>query len=73
MNAESDCELTPSQWEALKMLRASAQNFRAVDRFVLERLIALDLAAISGDAPVLTPRGRKVLVRGSPGLWDVAA
>ena len=73
MNAESDYDLTPDQWEALKALRTPAPKFRAVNRSVLVQLIALDLAAMREDLPVLTPRGRKVLVRGSPRLWDVAA
>jgi hypothetical protein len=73
MNAESDYQLTPDQWEALKALRAPASTYSTVNRLALGDLIALDLAAMRGDLPVLTARGRKVLVRGSPGLWDVAA
>jgi len=73
MNAEADYDLTPDQWEALKALRAPASKLCAVNRSVLQQLIALDLAAMREDLPVLTPSGRKALVRGSPGLWDVAA
>jgi hypothetical protein len=73
MNAEFDYELTPDQWEALKALRAPAAKSRALNRFVVEDLIALELAELSGDFPVITPRGRKVLIRGSSRLWDVAA
>jgi hypothetical protein len=73
MNAETDYELTPEQWEVLKALRAPASLYSAVNRSTLAGLIALDLAAVCEDLPVLTPIGRKVLVRGSPGLWDVAA
>jgi hypothetical protein len=73
MNAEFDYELTPDQWEALKALRAPAPKSRALNRFVVEDLIALELAELSGDFPVITPRGRKVLIRGSSRLWDVAA
>ena len=78
MNTELDYDLTPDQWEALKALRAPslktrALKTRALNRFVLEDLIALGLAAISHDLPVITPWGRKVLVRGSTRLWDVAA
>ena len=73
MNTELDYDLTPDQWEALKALRAPSLKARALNRFVLEDLIALRLAAISGDLPVITPWGRKVLVRGSTRLWDVAA
>jgi hypothetical protein len=73
MNTELDYDLTPDQWEALKALRATSLKTRALNRFVLEDLIALRLAAISDDLPVITPWGRKVLVRGSTRLWDVAA
>jgi hypothetical protein len=73
MNAEIDHDLTPDQWETLKALRVPALEYRAFNRSVLEQLIALQLAAITGDRPVLTPKGRSVLLRGSPRLWDVAA
>jgi hypothetical protein len=73
MNAELDYDLTPDQWEVLKALRAPAPERRAMSRFVLEALIALELAAIRDNLLVITPRGRKVLVRGSSRLLDVAA
>ncbi len=74
MNDEFDYELTPDQWEALKNLRNSASQPTRMDRFVVDSLIALGLAAISGDAPVITSSGRKVLVRGSSQLLlDLAA
>jgi hypothetical protein len=73
MNAELDYDLTPDQWEVLKALRAPAPERRAMNRFVLEALIALELAAISDNLPVITARGRRVLVRGSSRLLDVAA
>jgi hypothetical protein len=73
MNAEFDYDLTPDQWEALKALRAPAPKCRTLNRFVVEDLIALELAELTGDFPVITPRGRKVLIRGSSRLWDVAA
>jgi hypothetical protein len=40
---------------------------------VLDDLLALGLAAMSSELPVITAKGRKVLVRGSSRLWDVAA
>ena len=73
MNAEFDYDLTRDQWEALKALRLPAAERRIVDRPVVESLIALQLATVAGDAPVITPKGRSVLLRGSPQLWDVAA
>ena len=73
MNAEFDYDLTPDQWEALKMLRLPAPRRSLLNKFVVENLVALQLAAVIGECPVITPRGRKVLVRGSSRLWDVAA
>lgn len=73
MNTETDYELTPDQWEALKALRAPARNSRVLNRFVVRQLLALDLAVMSDERPAITPKGRSVLLRGSPRLWDVAA
>jgi ribosomal protein S19E (S16A) len=71
MNAEID--LTPNQWEALKALRVPSQQRPSLNRFVVEQLVALRLAAKTGDGPAITPEGRSVLLRGSPRLWDLAA
>ena len=73
MNAEIDYDLTPEQWETLKALRLPAAKCRVLDRSVVENLIALELAAMTDDRPVITRKGRRVLLRGSPRLWDVAA
>ena len=74
MNDEFDYELTRDQWEALKNLRNAASRPARMNRFTVESLIALGLAAISGDVPVITCEGRKVLVRGSSQLLlDLAA
>lgn len=70
---EVDYDLTPDQWEALKALRRPAAKFRSLNRFVIENLVALQLAELVDDCPVITPKGRSVLLRGSPRLWDVAA
>jgi hypothetical protein len=73
MNAEFDYDLTPNQWETLKTLRAPAPKARALNRFVVETLVALGLAGMTDGHPVLTPKGRSVLLRGSPRLLDLAA
>jgi hypothetical protein len=73
MDAEFDYDLTPDQWEALKALRPPAPRGRLLNKFVVENLVALQLAAVLDECPVITPRGRKVLVRGSSRLLDVAA
>ncbi len=73
MNAEFDYDLTLDQWEALKTLRLPVPGGRRLNKFVVENLVALQLAAVIDECPVITPRGRKVLVRGSSRLWDLAA
>jgi len=73
MNAEFDYDLTLDQWEALKTLRLPVPGSRRLNKFVVENLVALQLAAVIDECPVITPRGRKVLVRGSSRLWDLAA
>lgn len=72
MNAEFDYDLTRDQWEALKALRLPTAERRIRDRLTAS-LVALELAAITGDGIVITAKGRSVLLRGSPQLWDVAA
>jgi hypothetical protein len=73
MNAEIDYDLTPDQWLALKALRGPAEENRGLIRSVVDNLIALGLATKTDDRPVITRKGRSVLLRGSPRLWDVAA
>ncbi|HEY3791060.1 MAG TPA: hypothetical protein VGM09_04455 [Bradyrhizobium sp.] len=73
MNAEFDLELSGEQWEALKALRGTLTGSPVLNRFVVESLVALELATTTDDCPAITPRGRHVLLRGSPRLWDVAA
>jgi hypothetical protein len=73
MTAEFDYDLTADQWEVLKALRVPSPQCRTLNRFVVERLVALQLADMTDDGPVITPKGRSVLLRGSPRLWDVAA
>ncbi len=67
-----DFDLTPDQWETLKALRAPMPA-RQLNRFVVERLAALELVSTSGELPAITSRGRRVLIRGSSRLLDVAA
>jgi alpha-tubulin suppressor-like RCC1 family protein len=68
---ESDYELTPDQWEALKALRAPTRLVSS--RFAVEQLVVLQLAAMDDGLPVITSMGRKVLVRGSSRLLDLVA
>ena len=73
MNAEFDYDLTQGQWDALKAIRVPTPNGRALNRSIVENLVAFGLAEMTGDRPVITRKGRSVLLRGSPRLWDVAA
>jgi hypothetical protein len=73
MMAELDYDLTPAQWDTLKSLRNTAFGRRVLNKAVLQQLVALELAELVDGSPVLTPTGRKVLVRGSSSLLDVAA
>jgi hypothetical protein len=73
MHDEIDYDLTPDQWETLKALRFPVLRPFMSNRFVLKELIALELAAMIDDVPVMTSKGRKALIRGSSRLWDVAA
>jgi hypothetical protein len=73
MNTEFDYDLAPDQWETLKALRLPAAQRHILNRFVVDGLVTLQLAAMTDDCPIITPKGRSVLLRGSPRLWDVAA
>jgi hypothetical protein len=72
MDANLDYDLSPDQWEELKALRLPAPARRRTNASALRQLIALELAAINDGLPCLTPTGRKVLIRGSSSLLDVA-
>jgi hypothetical protein len=74
MNDDFDYDLTPSQWETLKALRTPATRLPRMSRYTIDGLITLELAAMNGDTPVITAKGRKVLIRGSSLLLqDLAA
>ena len=73
MNAEFDYDLTPDQWNVLRALRAPTGECGALSRRILDQLVVLELAAIDGDRPRITAKGRSVLLRGSPLLMDLVA
>ena len=73
MQAELDYDLTQGQWETLKALRGGAPRHRAPDRRVVDELVALGLACIDDGLPLITAKGRSVLLRGSPQLLDLAS
>ncbi len=73
MIAELDNDLTPDQWETLKALRWTVLERRVINQLVLRQLVALRLAEMVDGSAALTSVGRKVLVRGSSRLLDLAA
>ena len=73
MNDESDFDLRPDQWEALKALRSPLAGLPISTRWALDDLVTLGLATISDRVPAITSKGRKALVRGSFSLLDAAA
>jgi hypothetical protein len=73
MNEEIDFDLTAEQWETLRALRAPLSKPPALRRFALDDLVKIGLATVRDGVPAITARGRKVLIRGSSKLLDVAA
>jgi hypothetical protein len=70
MKAEIDFGLDRHQWETLKALGAPDPDCRRLDRLALRQLVAWELAAMLEGRPIITQKGRKVVVRGSPWLWS---
>ena len=73
MTTDIDDHLTIEQWTALKALRPTGPASARLGGYMIEQLVALDLVAIADGQPVITEHGRKVVLRGSPRLWDLAA
>ncbi|WP_028137744.1 hypothetical protein [Bradyrhizobium japonicum] len=73
MSNDFEFELAPDQWEALRTLRNPLPNGRLAKSYLVEGLVELGLVAINDGVPAITPAGRKVLVRGSCRLLDLAA
>ena len=73
MSNDVDVDLSADQWEALRALRNPVSNGRLSKAYLMEGLIMLGLVAVNDGVPAMTPTGRKVLVRGSCRLLDVAA
>jgi hypothetical protein len=73
MKADSDLGLDPAQWETLKALGAPDPEDRRVNEFTCQQLVISELAAMRDGRPAITPKGRKVVLRGPPRLWDPSA
>jgi hypothetical protein len=72
LEAEIDFPLDRSQWETLKALGAPDPRRWRVDDPAIQTLVAAKLAEIHEGQPAITAEGRKVVVRGSPRLWDAS-
>ena len=72
VDSDIDLILDRSQWEMLKVLGAPDADQRPVDKLAIERLVAAKLAEMRDGVPIITPMGRKAVVRGSPSLWDTS-
>ena len=70
MEDDIDCMLDRTQWEALKALGAPEPRHHALPADAYERLAAANLVVLEDGQPVITPRGRRRIVRGSEHLWD---
>ncbi|MCK1510511.1 hypothetical protein [Bradyrhizobium sp. 18] len=73
MSNDIDFDLSPDQWEVLKALRDPVSNGRLSKAYLIESLVKLGLVVVCDGVPVMKPNGRKVLVRGSCRLLDLAA
>lgn len=65
--------LTASEFETLKAVGSPSKADKPVDTWTLAHLMAADLVADEDGRPVLTEKGRGLIVRGSPENWDLAA
>jgi len=59
MNDQSDFDLRPDQWEALKTLRRPFAGLSAATRLVLDDLVALGLVTTSDGVPAITAKGAR--------------
>jgi hypothetical protein len=70
LESDIDADLNKLQWEALKALGAPEPDHRHLNRPAVQKLVASKLASMRDGRPAITPMGRKIVVRGSPYLWD---
>jgi len=73
MSNDFDFDLSSDKWEALRALRNPVARDRLLKGDVVEGLVGLGLVSIRDGLPIMTSTGRKVLVRGSCRLLDLAA
>lgn len=65
--------LGPFEWETLKALMAPDPDPRRVHDGALRQLLQSELVSVDADRPAVTAKGRRVVISGSPHLWERAA
>ncbi|MDP1751584.1 MAG: hypothetical protein Q8L22_19210 [Reyranella sp.] len=58
------------QWDALRALCAPSPDPSRLSGAAVEQLVKDDLLELHDDRPSLTAKGRRVVVCGSPTLWN---
>ena len=58
------------QWDALRALCAPSAEAPRPSGAAIQELLKEDLLELHDDQPALTAKGRRVLVCGSPRLWN---
>mgnify|MGYP001568071627 CR=1 FL=1 len=58
------------QWDALRALCAPSPDPSRLSGAAMEQLVKDDLLELHDDRPSLTAKGRRVVVCGSPTLWN---
>jgi hypothetical protein len=59
------------EWDTLRSFCAPALARAYANREAIQRLVSADLLKLQDDRPAITAKGRKVLVSGSPRLWNL--
>ena len=67
-----DVDLDRTDWETLRSLGAPNADHHRLDGQAVERLVASEFVAVQDGRAVITPLGRKVIVRGSPRFWNLS-
>ena len=62
MNIEFDCDLTPDQWETLKALRSPTLTSLRLSRFVVDKLVALELVLLVVKLAITTIRREQLFM-----------
>lgn len=58
------------EWEALRALTSPNPNHKSIPKAAIGELLQSELIELRADSPSLTAKGRKVVICGSPRLWN---